>query len=48
MDPIWVPAIRGTPSHLMVSTDARIIDDIARRMLGMDPVLRANGPPPRD
>jgi len=48
MHPIWVEPIRFLPSHLAISADARIIDDIARRIRGEEPSLKVNGPPPRD
>ncbi len=46
--PIWVPAMRFQPSHLTISRDPRILDDIARRMMGLEASLTPNGPPPRD
>jgi len=46
--PIWVPPLRFQPSHLTISRDTRIIDDIAARISGKEPLLKPNGPPPRD
>ena len=48
MDPIWVSWQPLSPSHLAISRDTRIIDDIAARIMGKEPLLKPNGPPPRD
>ncbi len=48
MDPIWVEPPRWTLSHLLVSRDRRILDDIAARLRGEAPVLGPPSPAPRD
>ncbi|MEO1129166.1 MAG: hypothetical protein AAFX05_05575 [Planctomycetota bacterium] len=48
MDPIWVKPQGLTMSHLMVSNDARIVEDICRRLVGSEPLLGPPSQPPRD
>jgi pimeloyl-ACP methyl ester carboxylesterase len=48
MDPIWVEPPRMTLSHLLVSRDPRILDDIAARLGGEAPLLGPPSPAPRD
>lgn len=48
LDPIWVPTPWWSLAHLLVTTDRRLIDDIAGRLQGRPPRLEHAGPPPRD
>ena len=46
-DPIWVSGLR-LMSHTLITLDARILADIARRLRGEEPLARRASPPPRD
>ncbi len=46
-DPIWVGGLR-VMSHSLITLDARILADIARRLRGEEPLARRASPPPRD
>lgn len=48
MEPIWVPTPVLTMAHLLVSTDKRLLVDIARRLRGEEPIGKAGQAPPRD
>ncbi|MEM8834681.1 MAG: hypothetical protein AAGD00_02565 [Planctomycetota bacterium] len=45
VEPMWVRTPWWSLGHLMVSTDARLLADAARRLRGEEPFARAGGPP---
>jgi len=44
--PIWVRASPFTMSHLLITRDGRILDDVCRRLIGEEPSLGAPSEPP--